>query len=115
MARIPSSLSDLRPKSEQGEETDNTFVHEELSLYEIYRKLLNNQEFVSVMIAISGLYFVVAGIQFWFPYYFQEVLHADRSVTVSLFAIISITGPSMGVIVGGLVTSYYGGYNSLKA
>ena len=40
---------------------------------------------------------------------------ADKSVAVSVFALISITGPTFGVIVGGIVITFYGGYNNIFA
>ena len=42
-------------------------------------------------------------------------LGQDESLVFVSFAIISITGPVLGVVVGGNVTTALGGYNSEKA
>jgi len=43
------------------------------------------------------------------------VLGIKKSVAVPFVAFLSFTAPVLGVLVGGLITSYLGGYNSIKA
>ena len=47
--------------------------------------------------------------------YLITELKQDENVVFVSFAIISITGPVLGVVVGGNVTTHLGGYNSKKA
>lgn len=66
--------------------------------------------------ALTLLYFTVTGIQYWTMKYlelnFSEVSHASRDF---YFTISSFTAPIGGVVVGGIITSKLGGYNSKKA
>lgn len=39
----------------------------------------------------------------------------EKSLAASFFAVVSFTAPVSGVLIGGLVTSFYGGYNTRKA
>jgi hypothetical protein len=43
------------------------------------------------------------------------VMKVEKATVFTLFGIVSITGPVMGVVVGGYVTTALGGYNSPKA
>jgi hypothetical protein len=43
------------------------------------------------------------------------VLKQDEAVTFISFGIISITGPVLGVIIGGNITTYLGGYSTRKS
>lgn len=65
-----------------------------------------------VLFSISFLYFIITGIQYWVSDYLLTVLKVDQETVFTSFAIISITGPVFGVIIGGNITSYLGGYNS---
>lgn len=64
------------------------------------------------MFANTGIYFVVAGVQYWCPNYMTKVLDIDVSVATTYFAITSFSAPVSGVLIGGVVTSYYGGFNN---
>lgn len=58
---------------------------------------------------------MVAGVLYWCPNYLEQVLLVDKALAASFFAVISFTAPVSGVLIGGLVTSMYGGYNTRKA
>ena len=47
--------------------------------------------------------------------YLLTVLKIDQEKTFITFGIVSITGPVLGVVIGGNVTAYLGGYNSKKS
>ena len=67
-------------------------------------------------ITITSLYFVVTGIQYWITYYLQTVIGADVDKVYILYALSSITGPTLGVLVGGVVTTKcVGGYTNKRA
>lgn len=59
------------------------------------------------------MYFVVTGIQFWFSDYMITEMGVDKSVVFTWFGIVSITGPILGVFLGGKLTTALGGYTSL--
>ena len=71
--------------------------------------VLKNYVFVLLCIAITGLYFIVAGIQYWVSHYMLAELKIEESLVFTTFGIVSITGPVFGVIVGGNVTTKMGG------
>jgi len=65
--------------------------------------------------SLTFLYFIITGIQYWVSDYLITTLKVEERVVFITFAIISITGPVLGVVVGGNVTAYLGGYNSKSA
>jgi MFS transporter, Spinster family, sphingosine-1-phosphate transporter len=67
------------------------------------------------MASLTGLFYVVTGIQYWLPNYLRNVLHVPAQTATYYFVIVSLSAPIGGVIVGGIITSAYGGYNTRKA
>jgi len=67
-------------------------------------------------ITISSLYFVVTGIQYWGTYYLSIVIGASKDEVYLLYSACSITGPTVGVMVGGFITTTcVGGYTNKRA
>ena len=52
------------------------------------------------MLAISSLYFVVTGIQFWGTDYFRNVMHQEKDIVFLTYSAVSISGPTLGVLFG---------------
>jgi hypothetical protein len=67
------------------------------------------------MFALTGLFYVVTGIQYWVPGYIVNVLDIEPHTATLFFVIVSLSAPIGGVIVGGIITTAYGGYNAPKA
>ena len=67
------------------------------------------------MFAISSLYFVITGIQFWISDYLRTVLGQEKEKVFMSFALISITGPTSGVVIGGTILDRIGGYTGKGA
>ncbi len=67
------------------------------------------------MLAISSLYFVITGIQFWISDYLRTVLGQEKDKVFMSFALISITGPTSGVVIGGTILDRLGGYTGKSA
>jgi len=61
------------------------------------------------------LYFVVTGIQYWLPTYLKDVYLLEPDEAAIFYATTSITGPVSGVIIGGIITTAFGGYNTVAA
>lgn len=61
------------------------------------------------------LYYVVTVIQFWFTDYMITYMGMEKGFVFLTFGAVSITGPVMGVIFGGMVSSKLGGYNNTKS
>ena len=79
------------------------------------KSLVQNKSFVLLCVSLTGLYFIITGIQYWVSDYLITEIGQSESVVFISFAIISVTGPVLGVVVGGNVTTALGGYNSEKS
>ena len=71
--------------------------------------------FVSLTLALSGLYFVVTGIQYWVTDYLtlpvaEGGMGMDQGLVVICFSVLSLTGPTAGVFFGGWIIDKQGGY-----
>lgn len=86
-----------------------------MSLAEILAKLLNNREYVFLLLTLTVTFYVVAGVQYWTASYMITVLLVDKQIATAFISISSITAPISGIILGGIVTSYHGGYETQKA
>jgi sugar phosphate permease len=67
------------------------------------------------MMAISSLYFIITGIQFWVSDYLMNVLNVSQETVFIAFAVSCVSGPTIGVIVGGVIVHKIGGYRSPRA
>jgi sugar phosphate permease len=76
---------------------------------------LDNKLFLLFLLAASGFFYVVAGVLYWCPNYLEQVLLIDKNLAASFFAVVSFTAPVSGVLIGGFITSSFGGYNTRKA
>ena len=74
-----------------------------------------NAAFHRFSFAVSFLYFVVTCIQYWFTDFMVTVQDMDQSVAFTVFAVVSVTGPVLGVIFGGFLSSKLGGYNDPRS
>lgn len=77
--------------------------------------LVGNKEFFLLCFSLVGLFFVVTGIQYWLPTYLKNVFELPADEAAIFFTSVSITGPILGVIIGGIVTTAFGGYNTTRA
>ena len=77
--------------------------------------MVSNKTFLALMFSLTGLFYVVTGIQYWLPDYIQNVLDIEPHTATLYFVTMSLSAPIGGVIVGGIITSAYGGYNNKKA
>lgn len=78
------------------------------------RSLLHSRVYVYSVAALSALFFVVTGIQFWVTSYLVDVLGAPKETVVGAFAVVSITAPVAGVAVGATIVDRLGGYQGLR-
>eukprot|EP01050_Picozoa_sp_SAG11_P013621 SAG11_NODE_1604_length_4596_cov_22.286636_3_plen_782_part_00 len=77
--------------------------------------MMKSKLFVSLTLALSGLYFVVTGIQYWVTDYLtlpiaEGGMGIDQGTVVISFAVSSLTGPTAGVFFGGWIIDRQGGY-----
>ena len=88
---------------------------QEQSIAEKLSSLRKNNVFARFALSLSGLYFVVTGIQYWMPDYLRQVFGATEEVIAWYYSALTFTGPISGVVIGGIVTSKLGGYNDHRA
>lgn len=74
------------------------------------KMLFRNLIFLFLTLALCCMFFVVSGIQYWITQYMTKVLNAEKLFVVVGFVIISTTAPIFGVLTGGWISDYYGGY-----
>lgn len=68
--------------------------------------------FLSTMLAISGLYFVVTAVQYWASQLFIEDFGRAKAEVTSIFILVAGSAPIIGVIVGSAVVDRVGGYDT---
>lgn len=65
---------------------------------------------------LTGLFYVVTGIQYWLSDYLTSVIKVGDPTKIQLYFIFTtLSAPIGGVIVGGIITQSFGGYNTQKA
>jgi MFS family permease len=84
-------------------------------LFKNIKETVRSKMFVYMVMAISTLYFITTGIQYWISDYLQVVLDIPAEETFYFYSFTCLTAPMMGLITSGIVFSYIGGYNSPKA
>lgn len=67
------------------------------------------------MLAISSLYFVVSGLQFWITTYLTTVLAIPMSEVFTYYIITCFSAPALGISVSIIMFNCMGGYNSRGA
>lgn len=66
-------------------------------------------------LALTLLYYIISAIQYWISDYMITVLKQEEAVVFVCFAFISITGPILGIVVGGNVGTKLGGFNTRRS
>lgn len=67
------------------------------------------------MLGICCLLFIITGIQFWITDYMLAILKVEESKVYITFAIVCITAPTFGVLLGGYFIEQLGGYTDKRA
>lgn len=100
---------DLRQRNQnlEKEKKQNSSLRQDLN------KLIGNHEFWYICFSLTGLFLVVTGIQYWLPTYLKQVYGLTEDAATIFYTTVSITGPIAGVIVGGIITQYLGGYTTV--
>lgn len=79
---------------------------------------------MTLVLSLSGLFFVVTGIQYWFSDYLKKMFGksvlgeadgvSDETISFA-FAFTCFTAPIFGAVVGGVTVAKLGGYNTTSA
>ncbi|EEY59605.1 Major Facilitator Superfamily (MFS) [Phytophthora infestans T30-4] len=73
--------------------------------------LLQHRVYVFIVMGLSGLFFVVAGVQFWTTLYLETNTTGSTYEIHLSYLLVSGTGPIMGVFFGGWLIDQFGGYS----
>ena len=77
--------------------------------------VLQKKSFVFVALTLSGLFFIITGVQYWLSDYLQVVLNVPSDFVYYYFAFTCLSAPLLGVSIGGIVIGSVGGYNDPRA
>lgn len=92
------------------EETNN-----KTNFFSTLRALYNNKIYLSTVLGICCLLFIITGIEFWITNYMHIILHQDVDKVYVTFAIVCISAPTLGVLIGGYLIEQLGGYTDTRA
>ena len=67
---------------------------------------------MTIVLSITGLFFVISGAQYWCSHYMINVLNMSEDQTYSFFIGVCLTGPTFGAWLSGYITARLGGYES---
>lgn len=112
---IPGPIVNLKKSTPKILEHQKKTKMEEVSLRSSLWKIISNCGFMRMCISVTLLYFVVTGIQFWFSDFLITVMNMEKETVFGIFTVVSISGPVLGVVFGGWLSSRLGGYNSPKS
>lgn len=77
--------------------------------------IISNKIFLFTTLSNSVAYFGMGVIQFWGNNYLKHYMEVnDNKLKLFLFNVICVSGPTIGVIIGGLLTQKLGGYTKRK-
>jgi len=85
------------------------------STCDVVKMLFKNKTYLGMVGCLSGLYFIITGIQYWMSNYLQVVLLVPADEVYYYYSITCLTAPFAGVILGGFVFSLLGGYNDSRS
>lgn len=87
-----------------------------MSFWNIIKTIFTQKIFILNVLALASLFFIITVVQFWATDYMKKVLLISNKDSIKLsFAIICITSPTLGVVIGGIVTTKIGGYEKKEA
>lgn len=110
--------------NEQIEEDDNISVFEDIiiqenkdvskeSIWTEIKVCFKSPVFIFTNLALAIIYLIVSGIQFWCNDYMEDALYiTNKNTRLAMFATVSATSPTLGIIISGLVTTKVGGYET---
>jgi len=77
--------------------------------------IMRNRVYILLVLALSALYFIITGLQYWMSQYLVVVMEIDEVEVYWFYSITTFTAPFIGVAAGGICFHYLGGYNAPKS
>jgi MFS family permease len=96
--------------NDDGNVTDDDLIDRDQTFCQRLCSVISNMYFLLVVSSITILFFIITGIQYWISDYMITVLKQEQTLVFICFGIISITGPVLGIVIGGNITNCLGGY-----
>lgn len=72
--------------------------------------MAGNQAYIYLTLAITTLYFVISGVQYWATHYFEHALGIDPKEASIIFGSVALTSPVAGAIISGYIMNGFGGF-----
>ena len=76
--------------------------------------IISNKIFLFTTLSNSVAYFGMGVIQFWGNNYLKNYMSIENKLHLFFFNVICVSGPTIGVIIGGILTQKLGGYTKRK-
>jgi MFS family permease len=77
--------------------------------------LIHNRVYLYTLSGICCLLFIITGIEFWITDYMVTILKQEENKVYITFAIVCISAPTLGVLLGGYLIDNLGGYTDKRA
>jgi sugar phosphate permease len=100
---------------DDAQQSDDDIVDADQTFCQRLCSVISNKTYLLVVLSVSFLYYIITGIQYWVSDYMIIVLQQSEATVFICFGVVSITGPVLGVIIGGNITTYLGGYSTRKS
>ena len=103
-------------KSNNENNENKNIAKKEISFCKKLKLIFSEPLFIFNVLTMSFLYFVVTCIQYWGSDYMLIALDIKNDQTrLICFSTVCITGPTLGVLLGGFIVDKLGGYETKKA
>ena len=80
------------------------------SVSEALGVILYKRLYLLAVLTLSSLFFIITVVQFWMSHYLITVLSAPPARVFGLFTLTSVSAPTAGMLLGGVVSERIGGY-----
>ena len=109
--KIANNCNNKRKKENIINEKKNT--KDELPFIEKFKIIFSEPLFICSILTLSLLYFIVTCVQYWTSDYMLIALEIeDETKRLYAFSIVCLTSPTCGLLIGGYIVDYLGGYSN---
>ena len=99
----------------KGKEEELSTDKQQVSFFSNVGNILKNQIFLFSSLCNSVAFFGIGVVQYFGDKYMKLVLKIDDTARFFLFAFLCLFGPTVGMVVGGIISSKLGGYVKRKS